>query len=304
MWLRAQRQARGLTYAAMAKNSTYTDTAFSRATSGATVPTWRLTEAYTRACGADLSRALRLWRKAREADQHRRRQEKKDAAPGGDIAAKLYDVLARKPRLISDHVSLRRAMIGLRAQGGQPSLARLQQDAGRGPNGKWNLPASSLGAILRAEAVPTLLHVTSFVRAMGAGRKEPEWAAAWTRAESSGTVPSTRTWYQAPGSLVVDGDFLSRSVRIQVSIRSVPHPADEPHTDRPTQAGADPAPNNRDTLNSRDQSVLLAHGVFVRDASDNGPLPPLPPAGFTDAGLPIRVPRRRRRWAPRPAWRP
>ncbi|QKW17925.1 helix-turn-helix domain-containing protein [Kitasatospora sp. NA04385] len=294
LWLRAQRQVRGLTYAAMAEQSDYTSTALSRACSGRTVPTWKLTEAYARICGADLRTARRLWRNARWAE-HRCRQEAQADAFGGDIAAKWYDVLATQPRLISDYVNLRRAMIGLRARGGQPSLAQLQELAGRTDGGGWLLPASSLGAILRAEAVPDLRHILAFVRAMGDGRRETEWVAAWNRAERGDTIATPRSWYQGAD---MPGFEEARRKSTTVSFRvSVLAPAPAPDT----ATGA--ARPRFHTLTSGDRNFLHSHGLTVHELNENGPVANLPFGGYTPSGLPIRVPRRTRapRWATRPS---
>ncbi|MFJ1796832.1 helix-turn-helix domain-containing protein [Kitasatospora griseola] len=281
LWLRAQRQDRGLTYAAMAKKSDYTATAFSRAASGSTVPTRKLTEAYAAICGADLRTARRLWRSARWAD-HRSRQEAAREALGGDIAAKWYDVLATQPRLISDYVALRRAMIGLRARGGQPSLAELQRLAGRADNGGWRLPASSLGAILRSETVPDLRHLIAFVHAVGDGKREAEWAAAWRRAERGDSLPTAWSWYQMTG--VPSFDPAPAKPVIQIRILS-----DTPPTTSANEGAVRPFFGN---VTDQDLGFLRSHGLTVREVKDSGPIQHLPFTGHTPAGLPIRVPRR------------
>ncbi|MFE2729455.1 XRE family transcriptional regulator, partial [Kitasatospora sp. NPDC059327] len=59
-----------MSYAALATKTTDKISAsiLSRAASG-TVPTWNVTEQFTRACGADIATARRLWRAARWAQQ-------------------------------------------------------------------------------------------------------------------------------------------------------------------------------------------------------------------------------------------
>ncbi|MFI1524895.1 hypothetical protein [Kitasatospora cineracea] len=306
LWLRAQRQVRGLTYTQMATASTpaYISTAFSRAASGSSVPTWNLTEAYAQVCGADLRTAHRLWRAARWAE-HRSRQEAR--ADGQDIAAKWYDVLATQLRLISDYVSLRRAMIGLRAKGGQPSLARLQKLAGRSASGGWRLPASSLVAILRGEAVPGIRHVLAFVRAMGDGRREAEWAAAWNRAERGGAIPTPWSWYQ-----VADVPRFDQAPKPTIRVRvSIPTSTSTPDSEAPVPASG-PGRSPTGKLTSGDRNFLRSHGLTVHEtdeheadeheADGNGPVRHLPFGGYTPAGLPIRAPRRAHTpgWAARP----
>ncbi|MFH7594388.1 hypothetical protein WDV06_04685 [Streptomyces racemochromogenes] len=46
-------------------------------------------------------------------------------------------------------------MAHLRERDGQPSLAELQRRAGKTHDGRHRLPKSSLGAVLRGDAVPT-----------------------------------------------------------------------------------------------------------------------------------------------------
>ncbi|GLW74976.1 hypothetical protein Kpho02_72730 [Kitasatospora phosalacinea] len=298
LWLRAQRRDCGLTYAAMAKksNHTYTSTAFSRAASGSSVPTWNLTEAYAAVCGADLRTARSLWRTARLAE-HRIRQEARGDVSGQDIAAKLYDVLATQPRLISDYVNLRRAMIGLRARRGQLSLAQLQKLAGRSDSGAWRLPASSLGAILRGEAAPDLRHVLAFVHALGDGRREAEWAAAWSRAERGGGGNlALGSWYQLADMVnTADTRRPPNPVSFRISaLTTVPIPD--------TAAVAAHLPSAVD-LTSDDLHFLHSHGLTVHEAAEHGPVPHLPFGGYTPAGLPIRIPRHAHapRWATRPS---
>lgn len=294
LWLRAQRRRPGgatLTYAAMAQNIDYEVTAsmLSRAASGCSVPTWRVVEAYARACGADVTEARRLWKAARAAEQERRRQRSPEYA---DLAVKLDKALSH-PRFIESPGQLRRAMVQLRAHEGQPSLAELQKRAGKTPDGRHRLPKSSLSAVLRGEAIPTRGHVTAFTQALGLLRRRvSEWERAWDRVVGgAGPEPP-----------------------------SLPHRPPARH--RIVKATHDVLQSARD---SRDVSVVLSHEtadattimhfytavtgdvvkedryarrprlVFSRPSRRRwryGPQPPLPPAGRTHSGLPIRAPRR------------
>ncbi|MGY0466821.1 helix-turn-helix domain-containing protein [Kitasatospora sp. cg17-2] len=295
LWLRAQRRLRGLTYAAMAQKTDYTASMLSRAASGRTVPSWKVVEAYTRACRADLRTAKRLWRTARWADQQQRGRDRTEEFLNAAIAAKFYNILAAKPQLIDTFAKLRLGMIGLRAKNGHPSLVELQERAGRTPNGRRRLPASSLGAVLRSEASPRRGHVTAFVAAMGA---PPDtvmaWAEAWERAAGKTRVRlALRPDAGAPYKPVPMRDFLVDDPETRVR-QDPAAPAAAPGTECAFQAGIG--------LRPEDVAFLRTHGLSIgrprtgdQLPSVLGPVPPLPPAGYTAAGLPIRVPRRRQR---------
>ncbi len=295
LWLRAQRRLRGLTYAAMAQKTDYTASMLSRAASGRTVPSWKVVEAYARACRADLRTAKRLWRTARWADQQQRGRDRTEEFLNAAIAAKFYNILAAKPQLIDTFAKLRLGMIGLRAKNGHPSLVELQERAGRAPNGRRRLPASSLGAVLRSEASPRRGHVTAFVAAMGA---PPDtvmaWAEAWERAAGKTRVrPVLRPDAGAPYKPVPMRGFLVDDPEARVR-RDSAAPAVAPGAECAFQAGIG--------LRPEDVAFLRTHGLSIgrprtgdQLPSVLGPVPPLPPAGYTAAGLPIRVPRRRQR---------
>ncbi|MGI5451328.1 helix-turn-helix domain-containing protein [Streptomyces sp. CA-243310] len=179
LWLRAQRRRAALTYAAMAQHINYDFTAsmLSRAAGGKTVPTWQVVEAFARACQGDAAEGRRLWKAARAAEHTRRRR----AGEFEDLADKVVQVYSH-PKVIETVGELRRAMVHLRARDGQPSLAQLQQRAGQNQDGRHRLPKSSLGAVLRGDAVPTRGHVVAFAHALGMSRrKTEEWGKAWDR---------------------------------------------------------------------------------------------------------------------------
>ncbi|MFJ4674026.1 helix-turn-helix domain-containing protein [Kitasatospora purpeofusca] len=312
LWLRAQRRLRGLTYAAMAQKTNYTASMLSRAANGRTVPSWKVVEAYTRACRADLRTAKRLWKTARWADQQQRGRDRTEEFLNAAIAAKFYNILAAKPQLIDTFAKLRLGMIGLRAKNGHPSLVELQERAGRAPNGRRRLPASSLGAVLRSEASPRRGHVTAFVAAMGA---PPDtvlaWAEAWERAAGKTRLGSgaraLRPYPPVPG-LPADGPQTSPwpavVVRSSVSMRGALID-NAPEMPQQQDAGAPSGFEDDIGLKPEDVAFLQTHGLLIgrprpcdQPPSALGPVPPLPPAGYTAAGLPIRVPRRRR-WRPR-----
>ncbi|MFJ4192086.1 helix-turn-helix domain-containing protein [Kitasatospora sp. NPDC089509] len=327
LWLRAQRQHRGLTYRAMAEttNSSSSATIFSRATDGRAVPTWRVVEAYSRACRADLRTARRLWKAARRADQ-RRRHDRTEEFLNADLAAKFYDVFATKPQLIDSFAKLRLGMVGLRDRDGHPSLAELEKRAGRTPKGRCRLPASSLGKILRSEALPQRRHVIAFVTAVGVPPHTAlAWGEAWDRAAGetgrravNRTRPSFRARFADPfvpvpmRGFLVDGPNTlpwqeTRTATTPVPMRGFllddPEPptgqadeTDEAHSAARSDLEAD------NGLKPEDVAYLKNHGLVVGPSPTKsepstalGPVPSLPAAGYTEAGLPIRVPRRWRR---------
>ncbi|MFF9010881.1 hypothetical protein ACF087_34500 [Streptomyces goshikiensis] len=119
----------------------------------------------------------RLWKAARAAEHTRRRR----AGEFEDLADKVVQVYSH-PKVIETVGELRRAMVHLRARDGQPSLAELQRRAGQAPDGRYRLPKSSLGAVLRGDAVPTRGHVLAFTEALGMSRRKVgEWGDAWDR---------------------------------------------------------------------------------------------------------------------------
>lgn len=152
LWLRAQRERCGLTYAAMAKltGHQFTASALSRGASGR-VPSLRLVIAFATACDADADEAVRLWKAARKAREERRRQA--GISPEfRDLASSVRSVL-RHPAVVDTFGKLHDVMVEMRARQGQPSLGELQTLAGRTPDGRHRLPKSSLSVVLRGEAV-------------------------------------------------------------------------------------------------------------------------------------------------------
>ncbi|WP_329028338.1 XRE family transcriptional regulator [Streptomyces sp. NBC_00690] len=289
LWLRAQRQRAGCTYAAMSEtlNHRYSASMLSRAASGRLVPSHELVLAYVQACGGNQKHATRLWKEARWAEEeHKRRQ----GTPHDfrDLAAKVGRALAH-PEVIENFGQLRRAMIQLRAREGQPSLGTLQARAGRKPCGTHRLPKSSLSAILRGETPPLRDHLTAFMTALGmSARKVEEWELAWDRIvanEGRGTRRSQPDRYlpkARPGRLPY---LLYRAFR-----SSDPDP--------PLMAMLASLPE-RFAMTESDLVYLKSHSIPPRTLQElllprtwSGPQQPNPQAGVTRSGLPIRNPRR------------
>lgn len=182
LWLRAQRERKGVTYAAMAKltGDRFTASTLSRGASGR-VPSRRLTLALAAACDADSREAMRLRKAARRAEEERRRRA--GASPEfRDLAVSLRSVMTH-PDLIDSFAKLHEVMVEMRAREGQPSLSDLQTAAGRTSDGRRHrLPRSSLSVILRGEAVPSRAHLTAFMEALNASPGNVRrWQQVWDR---------------------------------------------------------------------------------------------------------------------------
>ncbi|MGW1193088.1 helix-turn-helix domain-containing protein [Streptomyces sp. NPDC002559] len=266
LWLRAQRERRGVTYAAMAKltNHEFTASALSRG-AGGKVPSRRLVLAYATACEADTREAIRLWKAARRAEEERRRRA--GISPEfRDLAVSLRSVMTH-PDLIDSFAKLHDVMVEMRAREGQPSLSDLQTAAGRTPDGKRHrLPKSSLSVILRGEAVPSRAHLTAFMEALNVSPNNVRrWQQVWDRLADS--TPRRPT------------------VALTIKVVDAP-PAEEPHG-----PSAPPGISAADLDFLRGQ-ILLETVLPAGPGVLQGPQSPCPPAGTTRSGLPIRTPRR------------
>lgn len=302
LWLRAQRERLHLTYAVMATRTDYSSTMLSRAASGASVPTWAIVEQYAKACDADVVHAKKLWKAARWAEQDRRRQERVANGYEG-VITRLDNQLAVRPELISDFAQLRRAMVELRAKGGQPSLAALQERAGATDTGRRRLPKSSLSAVLRGEALPTRQHVVAFVRAMGVtASRAARWEKAWQRAEQAAIGPPVKRslrWQALVPDHRSDSFRFLTAATSTLDLRTGAAPESGP----PPQPGAEPAPAREEGLRQADVDFVRSHVIaqpFNHDWLQGllGPEEAHPPAGRTRAGLPIRVPKVYQRTTP------
>ncbi|WP_149561528.1 helix-turn-helix domain-containing protein [Streptomyces cacaoi] len=158
-WLRTQRRRAGLTYQQLARQTSWSASTLSRAADGRRTPRWPVVAAYASGCSADIAEARRLWRRA--------------------SASTSRPVRAVRPELVQSFAELHLAMCELRRRAGNPSLREIQNRAGK--NGE--LPHSTLGRILRREAIPHLRHVIAFAAACGEDAKAlTTWAAAWENA--------------------------------------------------------------------------------------------------------------------------
>ncbi|MFF9858818.1 helix-turn-helix domain-containing protein [Streptomyces tendae] len=266
LWLRDQRERRGLTYAAMARLTShqFTASALSRGASGR-VPSLRLVVAFATACDADLDEAVRLWKAARKAREERRRQA--GFSPEfRDLARSVRSVLTH-PALVDTFGKLHDVMVEMRARQGQPSLGELQKLAGHNPNGSHRLPKSSLSVILRGEAVPSREHLTAFMESMG---HPPDtvrrWQQVWDRISEAERPP--------PGG------------RKQTFLVDAPKP-DSTARNAP---GVYPPLEQEAQLSLQQGHISLT--IPSNSSRHQGPRKARPFAGTTSAGLPIRAPRR------------
>ncbi|MER7750164.1 helix-turn-helix transcriptional regulator [Streptomyces bacillaris] len=266
-WLRAQRERRGLTYAAMAKltGHEFTASALSRGTSGRAIPTRRLVLAFAAACDADPEVALRLWKAARRAKEERRRRA--GISPEfQDLANTLRSALAH-PDVVDSFGKLHGVMVEMRARHGQPSLSELQAAAGCTPDGRHRLPKSSLSVILRGEAVPSREHLTAFMEALDvAPSGVRRWQQVWDRVSGSAA--------RMPPTTIA---------------KAMDAPSGE------SSAGHHPAFNPVDPGLAADPNALhipLTMWFSSSTSGLRGPQVARAPAGTTRSGLPVRTPRR------------
>nr|WP_078605629.1 helix-turn-helix transcriptional regulator [Streptomyces flavovirens] len=270
LWLRAQREHRGLTYAAMAilTGHQFTASALSRGASGHAVPSRRLVVAFAAACDADLDEAVRLWKAARRAKEERRRRA--GISPEfRDLATSLRSVLTH-PIAVDSFGKLHDVMVEMRARQGQPSLSELQKMAGRTPDGRYRLPKSSLSVILRGEAVPSREHLTAFLESLDVS--------------SSGVRRWQEVW-----------DRISAAERPPTAARKATVLVDAPWDESPAwHDTALPLVNleHETDLNFLRGQISLKAMPLSGPSGQQGPRKARPPAGKTRSGLPIRTPYR------------
>ncbi|MFE2374405.1 helix-turn-helix domain-containing protein [Streptomyces sp. NPDC059398] len=303
LWLRAQRERRGVTYAAMAKltGHQFSASMLSRGASGRTVPSRRLVLVYVRACEADVGQALWLWKAARSAEQRGSAHSPafQNAGTAGNtgntrntgaaentgtagtaentaLASSVRSMLnsvATRPDVVDSFATLRRVMVEMRVREGQPSLAELQRAAGKTADGKRHrLPKSSLSVILRGEAVPSRAHLTAFMEALNV---EPA---------------GVRRWQQ-----VWDCLRAAQSPPVNFTIRFL---------DAPPDGQPDGAPAPVADVGTADRAFVREQVVGTTSGVRGGPRAAHRPVGRTRAGLPIRTPRRYNRAAPRQPYEP
>ncbi|AUY53662.1 helix-turn-helix transcriptional regulator [Streptomyces sp. CB01881] len=178
-WLRKLRERSGLTYSQMAQKTTelalpVSIATLSRADEGRTVPTWPVTEAYTRACGGSVRTVERLWLRA---DANRSGRKKRG------VGTVTVPTSGQALRYITQRSELHFAMKRLWLHAGSPSLRELEARAVH--NGVSRLPRSTMHGVLAGERDCTERILIEFVRACGiAPEEEGEWVEALRRIDT------------------------------------------------------------------------------------------------------------------------
>ncbi|MEW2373714.1 hypothetical protein AB0940_30755 [Streptomyces sp. NPDC006656] len=157
-------------------------------------------------------------------------------------------------------------MVHLRERDGQPSLAELQRHVGKTPDGRRRLPKSSIGAVLRGDAVPTRGHVVVFAQALGMSRRK--------------AAERGKAWDLIVGEAVADTPALPPNA---------PTGASAPARTCPAWSGR---LNTYGAATTEEVNIVPVFSLNRLPRCLRGPLPPLPPKGRTGSGLPIRAPRR------------
>ncbi len=164
-WLRAQRRAAGLTHRELAGRSAhaFSDTTFSRATTGARIPRLPVVEAYARACGASVKHARSLWRAARYAE-HRQRD------PRAGVP---------RPDRVYDRDALIHALQQLYYKAGAMPMDEMEHRAGD----HGELPHSTVRRMLAGKSMLDLQQLFAFLRVCDVtGGEWEQWRLAWLRA--------------------------------------------------------------------------------------------------------------------------
>ncbi|GAA4704308.1 helix-turn-helix domain-containing protein [Streptomyces youssoufiensis] len=161
-YLRAQRDAAGVSYKDLAARSGVSSSTLIRAASGQQTPKLKTVRAYAQGCGADPDDAERLWKRAR----YRAFRGCQEAVP--------------HPRYVRNFAELHLALTDLYQKDGARPYRELEQASNR------VLAHATVGRFLRQEGGrPTLEFVRAFALACGARGRAAlrEWEEAWSRAE-------------------------------------------------------------------------------------------------------------------------
>ncbi|MGW2426669.1 helix-turn-helix domain-containing protein [Streptomyces sp. NPDC001709] len=159
----------------------------SRMLSGHRVPSWKITERFARACGADPVVLRKVW----ETEQLRRRQPRQPAADQHEIDA--LDGISTQAQAVQ---RLMAALRTLHVRAGQPSAQQICIAS------RWRLQASQVADILDGAATcdwPTLFQL---VQAMGGSADyfHPLWQAATGRRDQPTEPPPTAAKADPPPS--------------------------------------------------------------------------------------------------------
>ncbi|WP_177235655.1 helix-turn-helix transcriptional regulator [Streptomyces sp. MUSC 14] len=167
-WLRAGREAAGLTYEQLAARTEFSADTLSRAASGRNVPkNLSVVLAYADACDLPEKDAEKLWKTARR-DEARAQGVLSGNHSGVHIS------------IAKDFADLHSAIVDLYQEGGSPPLRSLDARLG----GVGLLPHSTVGRVLKGRSTPSRQFVLAFAEALGARRSDlAEWGKVWDRAD-------------------------------------------------------------------------------------------------------------------------
>lgn len=172
------RQLRGTrTYRELAQLAGLSAGTLQAAAKGERLPTWRVTEAFAAACGAEgtsMETVRELWKDACAAEGRPVPDDPQDAPP------------VPAPGALASAAEFIRLMNQLRAWAGMPSLAELNRRAG----GHNLLPPATLSDVLRRQRLPRLELVLAYVRACGVnGEQAAAWEQAWAALRERDIAP-------------------------------------------------------------------------------------------------------------------
>ncbi|MGW1258690.1 helix-turn-helix domain-containing protein [Streptomyces sp. NPDC002513] len=205
-WLRAGREAAGLTYEQLAEHTEFSADTLARAASGRSVPkNLDVVLAYARACGLSAKEAEKLWRLARR-----------------DAAQALGVVKGRRGgvhiSVVKDFADLHSAIVELYEGAGSPPLRSLDTRIG----GLGRLPRSTAGRVLKGRSTPSRHFVLAFAEAFGVRASDrPEWGKAWDRADRDRRSTRNRLRRQGQtsllGRLTTHGPVTPRDLQLLMS---------------------------------------------------------------------------------------
>ncbi|MGP3992051.1 helix-turn-helix domain-containing protein [Streptomyces sp. 3N207] len=167
-WLRAGREATGLTYHQLAARTDVSADTLARAASGRSVPQkLSVVLAYAQACDLNLKDAERLWKQARR-DEARAQGVLSGHRTGVHIS------------VVKDFADLHSAIVDLYRDDGCPPLRSLDARLG----GVGRLPHSTVGRVLSGRSKPSQSFVLAFALVCGVRKSDlAEWSKAWDRAD-------------------------------------------------------------------------------------------------------------------------
>ncbi|MER7764351.1 hypothetical protein [Streptomyces sp. NPDC097619] len=223
-WLLSLRQASGLSVSQVAIRTERMGMSISRSTlyraelvrvvgKQPSIPAWPVVEAYTKACGGNITEAKRLWTKAVSVPTPGKTNP---SQPRRSVKALQY---------ISEPVDLLHAMQALRLRAGNPSLRELENRSKRFTVAV--LPRSTLSAVLSGSRPCRRVFLADFVRACGVTDETEvrRWLQAWDRIEANRTGAFEHDVHHRLTALEED---LHHTKTTLATVLTLPEPRDEP----------------------------------------------------------------------------